>query len=228
MTEDKHTNQQTENKPKGKIFAIGDVHGCNRELKKLLSLIDPVPLTDRIVFLGDYIDRGPDSRGVVDTILDLKKTFPDTVCLRGNHEDLFLDSYLNEKNVELYFFNRGASTLHSYGVSTADFPAVKFLPEEHLKFFTNLLLHYETDDYIFVHAGLRPKVTLEEQSPEDLLWIRDEFISSRWDFGKIVIFGHTPLSKPLLEKNKIGIDTGAVYGGHLTCLELPSRKIVQV
>jgi serine/threonine protein phosphatase 1 len=228
MTTDKNTNHQKEKGQKGKIFAIGDIHGCNNELKRLLSLIDSDPLTDKIVFLGDYIDRGPDSRAVIDTVLDFKKTFPDAICLRGNHEELFLDSYLNEKNVELYLFNRGASTLHSYGVSIADFPAVKFLPEEHLQFFTNLPLYYETDDYIFVHAGLRPKISLEEQSPEDILWIRSEFINSRWDFGKTVIFGHTPLSEPLIEKNKIGIDTGAVYGGHLTCLELPSLKIIQV
>ena len=228
MTSKKHTNHQKENRQKGRIFAIGDIHGCNNELRRLLSLIDPDPLNDKIVFLGDYIDRGPDSRGVIDTILDFKKAFPDTICLRGNHEDMFLDSYLNENHVELYLFNRGASTLRSYGVSLSDFPAVKFLSEEHLTFFTNLPLYYETDDYIFVHAGLRPKVSLEKQSPEDLLWIRNEFINSRQDFGKKVIFGHTPLSEPLFETNKIGIDTGAAYGGCLTCLELPSLNIIQV
>ena len=221
-------NHRKEKGQKGRIFAIGDIHGCNHELRKLLPRIEPDPLTDTVVFLGDYIDRGPDSRGVIDTILDFKRAFPDAICLKGNHEDMFLDSYLNEKNVDLYFYNRGASTLYSYGVSIADFPAVKFLPEEHLKFFTNLPLYYETDDYIFVHAGLRPKVSLEEQSLEDLLWIRDEFINSRWNFGKTVVFGHTPLAEPLIEKNKIGIDTGVVYGGHLTCLELPSLKIIQV
>jgi serine/threonine protein phosphatase 1 len=212
-----------------KIFAIGDIHGCNHELKKLLSLINPVPTADTIVFLGDYIDRGPDSRGVIETILDFKKAFPHTVCLKGNHEAMFLNAYLNERNVDLYLFNRGDATLHSYGVTAADFPALKFLPEEHLQFLTNLLLYYETNDYLFVHAGLRPQRSLEEQSPEDLLWIRDEFIHSSWDFGKTVVFGHSPLSeKPLIEKNKIGIDTGAVYGGRLTCIELPSLKIVQV
>mgnify|MGYP001594153299 CR=1 FL=1 len=221
-------NQRNEKGQKGRIFAIGDIHGCNDEIRKLLTLINPVPLTDAVVFLGDYIDRGPDSRGVIDTILDFKGTFPNTICLRGNHEEMFLDSYLNEQNVDLYLYNRGASTLYSYGISINDFPAVKFLPEEHLDFLTNLPLYYETEDYLFVHAGLRPGLSLAKQSLEDLLWIRDEFINSRWNFGKTVIFGHTPLAEPLIEKNKIGIDTGAVYGGYLTCLELPSLKIVQV
>jgi serine/threonine protein phosphatase 1 len=228
MAGNKNTSRRNDTKRKGRIFAIGDVHGCNKELGVLLSLIDPDPAADRIVFLGDYIDRGPDSRGVIDTILAFEEAFPDTICLRGNHEQMFLDSYLNGKNVDLYLFNGGMSTLHSYGASIADFPAARFLPEAHLKFFTNLPFYYETDDYIFVHAGLRPEVSLEKQSPEDLLWIREEFINSRWDFGKKVIFGHTPLSEPLLESNKIGIDTGAAYGGRLTCLELPSLKIIQV
>ena len=92
---------------------------------------------------------------------------------------------------------------------------------EHLDFFRSLRLYYETEAYIFVHAGLRPKVPLASQEPEDMLWIRDKFIYSKYDFGKPVVFGHTPLEKPLVEHNKIGIDTGAVYGNALTCVQLP-------
>ncbi len=213
---------------KGRIFAIGDIHGCNQELTKLLSILDADPTTDTIVFLGDYIDRGPDSRGVIDTILDFKRDFPDTICLKGNHEDMFLDSYLYERNIDLYMFNQGITTIESYGASIVDFPRIKFLPKEHLDFFNSLRLFYETDDYIFVHAGLRPHIRLEEQSSEDLLWIREEFLNSRFDFGKLVVFGHTPLSRPLIQKNKIGIDTGLVYGGFLTCLELPALNFIQV
>jgi serine/threonine protein phosphatase 1 len=212
----------------GRIFAIGDIHGCNRKLKQLLALVGPEPLADTLVFLGDYIDRGPDSRGVIDTLLDLKKTFPHQICLKGNHESMFLNYYLEGQDEELFFANSGAMTLSSYGLVLADARAGTGFPEDHLRFLASLPLFYETKEYLFVHAGLRPGIPLDGQSPEDLLWIRSEFIESDWDFGKTVVFGHTALSEPLLQANKIGIDTGLVYGGRLTCIELPSRKIVQV
>lgn len=211
-----------------RIFAIGDIHGCNRELKQLLSLIRPDPLTDTIVFIGDYIDRGPDSRGVIESILDLKKTFPNMVCLQGNHESMFLDFYFEGLNEELFFMNGGGMTLSSYNVSLADARSGKGFPKDHLRFLTSLSLYHETKSYIFVHAGLRPGIPTARQSPEDLLWIREEFIDSEHDFGKIVVFGHTPLREPLLEEKKIGIDTGLVYGGYLTCIEIPSRKLFQI
>ena len=102
------------------------------------------------------------------------------------------------------------------------------VPENHLEFFKSLLPYYETEDYIFVHAGLRPGISLEKQNIDDLTWIRYEFIRSTYDFGKIVVFGHTSLPETLIQPNKIGIDTGAVYGGYLTCVVLPETKIIQV
>ena len=122
-----------------------------------------------------------------------------------------------------YLLNGGQQTLDSYLIKPVQADQSEFfpIPPEHMEFFKSLRLFYETEEFIFVHAGLRPRVPLESQNTEDLLWIRNKFVSSKYDFGKRVIFGHTPLKKPLVEPNKIGIDTGAVYGNALTCVQLP-------
>ncbi len=208
-----------------KFFAIGDIHGNLSHLEQLMEEIKPALnlQKDTLVFLGDYIDRGPDSKGVVDFILQLRKDLPHVIGLKGNHEDMFLDWVLNGRNYDLYLYNGGGGTIRNYSLE-GEFK----LPQEHLDFFTSLLLYYETEEYIFVHAGLRGGIPLEEQDPRDLLWIRDEFILSPHNFGKIVIFGHTPLQRVFIAPNKIGIDTGAVYGGTLTCLELPARRFYSV
>jgi serine/threonine protein phosphatase 1 len=125
--------------------------------------------------------------------------------------------------------NGGMSTIISYGFTPGGKKHFN-IPDEHMEFFTTLQPYYVKDKYIFAHAGLRPGISMDKQDIDDLLWIRYEFINSRYDFGKTVIFGHTPLSftAPLIDENKIGIDTGAVYGGKLTCIELPEKKIYQV
>jgi len=197
-----------------RIFAVGDIHGCLNKLIELMGVIEWRPDQDTLVFIGDYIDRGADSAGVIDYLLSLKKNFTDIIFLKGNHEQLLLD-YLQGKNQDLYFINGGRQTLESYALRG------KGIPEPHLDFFNSLRLFYETDDYIFVHAGLRDHLPLEKQDQHDLLWIRNEFIDSDFNHGKVVVFGHTPMLRPLVQKNKIGIDTGAVYGGMLTCVELP-------
>ncbi len=212
----------------GKIFAVGDVHGCFSRLRDLMDLIAPDPERDTVVFIGDYIDRGPNPQTVVDFVLEIKETLPHTVCLLGNHEQMFLDYYCKDRDEQIFVYNGGRSTLASYspnGIWSGKKPIV---PEEHLQFFASLALYYETDDYLFVHAGLRPGIPLQKQDREDLIWIRGEFIVSKLNFGKVVVFGHTPFYEPLIEPNKIGIDTGAVYGGKLTCVELPEIKIYQV
>ena len=119
--------------------------------------------------------------------------------------------------------NGGQQTLDEY-LNRSNNPEAFPIPSEHLEFFNSLRLYYQTEDYIFVHAGLRKKVPLESQKKMDLLWIRDEFIHSNFNFGKRVIFGHTPFKEPLLQSNKIGIDTGAVYGNRLTCVQLPEME----
>ncbi len=204
------------------VFAVGDIHGL---YNRLVELINKLPLKDKdlIVFLGDYIDRGEDSKNVIDFLIKLRAERPKdhTIFLKGNHEALFLD-YLNGKNEEIFFINGGRKTIESYSVNGRF-----YLPDEHLMFFKQLLPYYETENYIFVHAGLKPGVSITCQREEDLLWIRGEFIFSDFNFGKRVIFGHTSMKSfmPYFDKNKIGIDTGAVYGGVLTAIMLPEEKI---
>ena len=202
-----------------KIFAIGDIHGCYDRLKALMEKIPIDCSRDALVFIGDYIDRGPHSVEVVDYLIQLKNRFPEVILLKGNHEDM-LDKFLNGADRFTYLLNGGQQTLDSYLTKPVQ-PEFSPIPPDHMEFFKSLRLFYETEEFIFVHAGLRPRVPLESQNTEDLLWIRDKFVSTKYNFGKRVIFGHTPLKKPLVEPNKIGIDTGAVYGNALTCIQLP-------
>jgi serine/threonine protein phosphatase 1 len=205
-----------------KIFIVGDIHGCLRMLRQMMEKIPWRPEVDRLVFLGDYVDRGEDSCGVIQAVMDISRTSERVDCLMGNHERIFLD-YVEGREVNTFFFNGGTSTLNSY--RTCQHQTGELLvPADHVVFLRSLKAWVELDDYYVVHAGLRPGVALENQSEEDLLWIRDPFIFSNYPFKKRVIFGHTPFSKPLVMENKIGLDTGAVYGNKLTCLELPSLK----
>lgn len=211
-----------------KIFAIGDIHGCLNKLRRLIQNMAADPASDMLVFIGDYIDRDEGSKEVVDYVLQLEKSYRRVICLCGNHESMFLN-YLEGEDEEMYLFNGGIMTLKAYGISPSDRPLERKakIPAEHLRFFESLLPYYETDQYVFVHAGLLPGMPLSRQSAYNMQWIRQEFIDSDYDFGKRVIFGHTRLSEPLITANKIGIDTGAVYGGRLTGVELPALKFYQ-
>lgn len=211
----------------GKYFAVGDVHGCMSRLEALWHKIDFDIGKDTLLFIGDYIDRGPDSREVVDFILDLKKKV-NVICLRGNHEQMLLTYHLYNSYKDFYLLNGGASTVKSYGLVDTDMGRRANIPPNHLDFFRGLIPYHETDDYIFVHAGLKPGVALHKQDPTDMIWIRNEFIDSDYDFGKKIVFGHTPMPAPLVAAGKIGIDTGAVYGGKLTCVQLPDEIFYQV
>jgi serine/threonine protein phosphatase 1 len=213
----------------GKIFAIGDIHGCLKQLQTLMKSLEVDRENDLLIFIGDYIDRGDSPKNVMDFIIELRDRYKNIVFLMGNHEQMFL-RYLDGIDEELYLGNGGMTTLLDYGISRSrSLEARKEkIPEEHLHFFHSLLPYYETDDYIFVHAGLQPGLPLGQQTVYDLLWIRHEFIDSEYDFCKRVVFGHTHLGAPLIMPNKIGIDTGAVYGGPLTCVELPAVKLYQV
>jgi serine/threonine protein phosphatase 1 len=208
-------NRETKSE-KGRLLAVGDIHGCLEQLKCLMARVRPRD-NDQFVFLGDYIDRGPDSRGVIDFLVDFRKRYPSTVFLKGNHEEMLLD-YLQGKNTLLYMANGGWETLKCYETEAG----IKVLPE-HLDFIESLQLYYELESFIFVHAGLRPGVALEDHDERDFLWIRGEFLDSDYEFEKTVVFGHTPLSDPLQERDKIGLDTGAVYGRHLTCCDVRRR-----
>jgi diadenosine tetraphosphatase ApaH/serine/threonine PP2A family protein phosphatase len=185
-------------------------------------MMETIPIDlerDSLVFMGDYIDRGPNSVEVVDFLIQLKSRVPGVIFLKGNHEDMLV-KFISGEDRFTYLLNGGQQTLDSYlrkFIQSEFFP----IPDDHMEFFKSLRLCYETEEFIFVHAGLRPRVPLKSQSPEDMLWIREKFVATNYDFGKRVIFGHTPLKQPLVEPNKIGIDTGAVYGNALTCLQLP-------
>lgn len=187
-----------------------------------METIEWRPESDRLIFLGDYIDRGRNPKGVIDYLLDLRRKSRLVQCLQGNHERIFLD-YLDGTDTITFFYNGGETTLESYKNN-----GKIHIPEEHIAFLRSLDMIIELADYYIVHAGLRPGVEINKQTDEDMLWIRDPFIFSEYDFGKKVIFGHTPFTSPLVMRNKIGIDTGAVFGNRLTCLELTCMEFYSV
>ena len=208
-----------------KIYAISDIHGCYDHLIRLLKKIPPLQPDDKLIFLGDYIDRGPKSYEVVQHLLSLPKE--QTIFLKGNHEDLMLEYMEGSYDAYKCWIRNGAmETIRSYNRALGgDMESEFSLPQEHIDFYNNLKICYETDDYFFVHAGLNPYKPMTEQSDNDMLWIRDIFITSnKLPTDKRVIFGHTPLKKPLVRDNKIGIDTCCFHTGKLTCLELPTEK----
>ncbi|NPA93944.1 MAG: serine/threonine protein phosphatase [Thermodesulfobacteria bacterium] len=206
-----------------RIFAIGDIHGCLDKVETLLSKLPIDWSSDLLVFLGDYVDRGPDPAGVVQLMIELKAEHPGRViCLKGNHEAMFLD-FLKGGPLSRAFINFGGkNTLNSYGIPLdTELPRERHMPKSHLQFLKSLPLCLETPKFFLVHAGVKPGKPLKAQTEEDMLWIRHEFIKSEYDWGKRIIFGHTSFDTPFITHNKIGIDTGAVYGGRLTCLVLP-------
>ena len=211
-----------------RTLVIGDIHGCSEALSQLMEKIKPLTKNDTLIFMGDYIDRGPDSKGVIDIVLQLRREHNRVITLMGNHEFMLLGAMKGYGQNEFLSMG-GDATLKSYGIppeSINDIAAV--LPRDHLVFLQDLLPYWEDESYIYVHAGLQPGVHLTQQSPDWLFWSRDEFIDSNFDYGKKVIYGHTPFNRPKLDKNKIGIDTGAVYGNSLTCLILPDERFVAV
>jgi serine/threonine protein phosphatase 1 len=217
---------------RGRIFAIGDIHGCVTELSSLLEAI-PAGAGDTVLCVGDYLDRGPDARGVIELLLQWRaSSAARTVFLKGNHEDMALD-FLGRKGQwgEAWMRNGGVATLRSYGISGSGVgeAVAAQLPPTHLAFLEELATSHRWGDYAFVHAGIRPGIPWDEQDVEDLLWIREEFVDAPHDLGATIVFGHTPHRRVVVDKPyKIGIDTGCVYGGALTCLALPEETVFQV
>ena len=204
---------------------MGDIHGRADLLQKILREVLPqMPPATRPVFLGDYIDRGPKSAQVVEALIELSSMEPCPVFLLGNHERMLLDAWRGYRP-GLFLNNGGYETMQSYGLASRE---IEFIPSRHLNFLQNLPLYWQSRDHIFVHAGLAPGIPLEKQEEKDLIWIREKFFGSDYDFGKVVVFGHTPFPQPLVKQNLIGIDTGAVYGRRLTCLKLPEMEFIAI
>ena len=206
----------------GKSFIIGDLHGCRKMLEEMLEIIPWDRERDNLILIGDYIDRGDDSKGVIEILIRLMESYSNVKCLMGNHESLFLEYFLG-RNEETFLVNGGVATLKSYSLN-----GKVHIPPQHISFIMSLETLVELDEYYIVHAGLMPGIEIEKQSLKDILWIRDDFIFSDYNFGKKVIFGHTPFSSPYITDNKIGLDTGAVFGNKLTCIELPDEKFYYV
>jgi serine/threonine protein phosphatase 1 len=216
-----------------RIYAVGDVHGRADLLDALLDQIvhdaSSMSGTRSLVFVGDYIDRGPDSRGVIERLLHPLAGF-ETHYLRGNHDQAMLD-FLEEPSSYRTWRRFGADdTLLSYNVEppSNDGAAAALarddladnLPPSHLRFLQTLQPFVQIGAYYFVHAGVRPGLPLDDQSLEDMMWIREEFLNSEEDFGKVIVHGHTPGDRPVCRFNRIGIDTGAFATGCLTAVVL--------
>jgi serine/threonine protein phosphatase 1 len=213
-----------------RLFAIGDIHGCVDELAVMLKAIAPVR-GDTVVFVGDYIDRGPASRMVVDLLLEFEHGPAEVIFLKGNHEDMLLSFMgLPGHYGESFLINGGAPTLESYGIGEAELEGTRqIIPGGHLEFFSRLRHSYLRPPFLFVHAGVMPGKPLEEQTDEDLLWIRHDFIFHPHQLGSTVIFGHTPMRTVMVDlPYKLGIDTGLVYGGKLSCIELTEGVVYQL
>jgi serine/threonine protein phosphatase 1 len=216
----------------GRLLAVGDIHGCARELETLVGALR-LERDDTLAFVGDYVDRGPDSRAVVDLLLGLRdRADAKTVFLKGNHEDMCL-GYLGRDGHwgEAWQANGGAATLRSYGIDpgVAGAEAAARMPPAHLAFLEGLKTALVGDRYLVVHAGIRPSRPWAEQDLEDLLWIREEFTAVAHPLPQTIVFGHTPHRHVLVDlPYKIGIDTGCVYGGALTCVDLPAGRLYQV
>jgi serine/threonine protein phosphatase 1 len=227
--------------PKGvRIYAIGDIHGRLDLLERLLGRI-AVDLAQRPVerpihvFLGDYIDRGKWSRETIDHLISHGASH-ESVFLKGNHELIAVSCLSDRTRIDQWLRLGGRETLLSYGVPTklftkrAQFAAAQLafhhaVPQTHFRFLGSLRNSFACGDYFFAHAGARPYIDLSQQSENDLLWIRDEFLSSTHDFGKLIVHGHTPTSEVEVRRNRINIDTGAFATDRLTCLVIEGEEL---
>ena len=218
-----------------RIYCIGDIHG---RFDLLLQLHEKIRLDAKnydnpvkIIYVGDYIDRGPDSEKVINYLLS--DTFSDfeSIFLMGNHERVLLDFLRDPAAGSAWFSFGGLSTLASYGVQIKGIPHAAELatlsselkekiPAEHLYFYQQLLPFYQQGAYYFAHAGVRPRIDLKHQRPEDLLWIRDKFLDSHKFHGKIIVHGHSVIDKVVVLRNRIGVDTGAYASNILSCVVL--------
>ncbi|MFC4618693.1 metallophosphoesterase family protein [Camelliibacillus cellulosilyticus] len=222
-----------------RILVMSDIHGEYEKFEKLLKETAYNPSEDQLILLGDYVDRGPDARAVVEKVKELKAQ--GAIALKGNHEDMMEKAFADPTRINHWFINGGMETLKSYGYTFetdkdieqwVSEPLIKNETiEAHLAFINELGHFHETEDTIFVHGGVHPDTPVSETDPHILMWIRDEFHKG-YKGEKTVVFGHTPTEAfhdsfdiYFGDNNIIGIDGGCVYGGQLNSLELPSKKV---
>lgn len=230
--------------PEGiRIYALADIHGRSDLLKKMFTVIDADiarnPVSRPIeVFLGDYIDRGPDSAHTLDLLIE-RSLHRETVFLKGNHEAYFLEVLRDPTKLEDWRQFGGLQTLMSYGIQPTLNPDAaeqtdligalnEAVTGDHLSFLQSLKTTFVCGDFFFVHAGVRPGIPLNEQQETDLLWIRNEFLDSDENFGKFIVHGHTPVREPDIRPNRINIDTGAYATGNLTLLTIQGSSMLAI
>lgn len=223
-----------------RIYAVGDVHGRADALQDVLSRIDadakrrPVKRVVQI-FLGDYVDRGPATRDVIDRLIERNNSH-ETLLLKGNHELMFLDFFSNPSVLANWRQQGGLQTLISYGLKPSLNPSgaeqqelarelVRCAPPLHRQFLAGLPTSFRCGDFFFVHAGVRPGVALSDQTDDDLLWIREEFLLHEREFEKIIVHGHTPVPEPDVRANRINLDIGAYATGKLACMVIEGDTI---
>jgi serine/threonine protein phosphatase 1 len=223
-----------------RIYALSDIHGCADLLERAFASIDADIQRKKAgrllhVFLGDYIDRGLDSRRTLDLLIE-RARHNDIVFLKGNHEDVLLDFLRDPTRLHDWRQFGGLQTLISYGIRPSLNPGIgeqvdlaraftAALPPDHRRFLEDLKPSFSCGDFFFAHAGVRPGVDLGAQQEEDLLWIREEFLNSPLDFGKFIVHGHTPVKEPDLRPNRLNIDTGAYATGQLTLLRIEGAEL---
>ena len=232
--------------PGQRIFVVGDIHGCYEELQELLNIIQLKP-EDVIVFLGDYVDRGPYSRKVLERLIQLKKDHSNSYFIRGNHEDMILNFLGYDGHYGSFVIVNGADKFFSdYGLedfyiwNSKDEVSIKYphteetiqssIPKEHLEFLLETNLALISEEFIFVHAGIDPWENLEHQTAENLCWIREDFINWPHNESRIIVHGHTPAEFPFFDEDgkRINVDTGCYQGGMLSAVELRSEEFFSV
>ncbi len=229
-----------------RIIVVGDLHGY---CVPLIKLLDSIYLTeeDLMIFIGDYIDRGPESKSVIDKLIQLKSLYSNIIFLKGNHEDMMLGAAgfaAVVKDINTWLYNGGVQTLRSYGMDRNEIMMLtgvrddgerlqkmrNYLPDSHLDFLLDLSMFVETDNYFFCHAGIKPFISIEDgkENAFDLLWIRDHIYAEAFNWEKTVVCGHTPLTDVLIKDRLICIDTGLYYYGKLSAIDVLTKHIFQV
>jgi len=224
-----------------RAYAIGDVHGCLDELKQLLQTIKKDndyrnPAKTYLIFLGDLIDRGPESKGVIDLLIDFPYSFAEPLFIMGNHEEMLLRGLRGEPKLLIDWLEYGGySCVESYGASRSDLQgqtlyAVEYqlrsmIPARHLAFLSGFLDYVQFGDYVFTHAGIRPGVPLSKQQARDLRWIRAPFLEYEGDHGAVIVHGHTATDEIVIRRNRIGMDTGAYKTGCLSAICIENEEV---